>query len=67
MKDKKKFVYTIIRMFLAVCGLSFIIADMMSEGGSHTLLAIGMCFIAIANRKKKKGYCLIGKRRCDMK
>ena len=65
MKDKKKITYTIIRMFLAIVGVSFVIADMMTECESHTLLAIGMCFIAIANVLSKKGYCLIRNRRFD--
>ena len=62
MKDKKMMTYTIIRMSLAVCGMSCIIADMITEYEGSRLLPVGMMFIAIANLLSKKGYCLIGKK-----
>ena len=65
MKDNKKMIYTIIRMGLAICGMACIIAEMIIEPEGHYLLAVGMCFVAVANIFSNKGYCLIGKRRCE--
>ena len=61
MKDKKMMAYTILRMSLALCGMAFVIADMVTENGENRYLPIGMLFIALANIYSKKGYCLIGK------